>query len=101
MKRELGIVPGRGGAGIRAGLCFLLTLVGAASSMAQQAVPAASTASSSAQSGKQNQKNGTGVVPSGVKLVPEMPAPETPNPFPFSASGHQNAVQWIACFCDQ
>src|ERR1700728_4118015 len=39
--------------------------------------------SPSASSQSSDQKKGTGVVPPGVKLVPEMPAPGAPKPFNF------------------
>jgi zinc protease len=60
------------------GLLVILFLSGLAgpSVLAQDASPTASQSSSS-------QKNGTGVVPPGVKLGPEMPAPAAPRAFEF------------------
>jgi predicted Zn-dependent peptidase len=64
---------------------FLLcaaTLVAAAAATAQQAAPATNQDAPATQAQK-DQKEGTGVVPPGVKLVPQMPAGGAPRPFDF------------------
>jgi len=62
---------------------FLLAVVilAATTSVAQQPAPAPPPSSTSDK--PRDQKNGTGVVPPGVKLDPNMPAPAAPRPFEF------------------
>jgi zinc protease len=62
---------------------FLLAAIAlaGATAMAQQVAPA--SAADQSKEMQANQKNGTGVVPPGVKLAPEMPAPGVPKRFQF------------------
>jgi zinc protease len=58
-------------------------IIAAASMLLVPFASAQQPESPSASSQSSGQKKGTGVVPSGVKLVPEMPAPGAPKPFNF------------------
>jgi predicted Zn-dependent peptidase len=62
-------------------LCAAI-IVAAAAATAQQAAPTANQSAPATQTQK-NQKEGTGVVPPGVKLAPQMPAGGAPRPFEF------------------
>ncbi|MGC1829278.1 MAG: pitrilysin family protein [Candidatus Acidiferrales bacterium] len=58
----------------------------AMAALAQQSAAPPETAAAHANpapQGQQEQKNGTGIVPPGVRLVPEMPPPSAPRPFHF------------------
>jgi zinc protease len=57
-------------------------IIAAGAALAQQPAPAANQAAAPAQTQK-GQKEGTGVVPPGVKLAPQMPAGGPPRPFEF------------------
>lgn len=46
----------------------------------------------------QGQKTGTGIVPPGVKLVPEMPAPGAPRPFNFPGAATQTLENGLRVF---
>jgi zinc protease len=59
----------------------LLAVMMLAATLAAAQQPASETAQSKAT--QQDQKNGTGVVPPGVKLEPKMPAAGAPKPFQF------------------
>ncbi|MGH9683796.1 MAG: M16 family metallopeptidase [Candidatus Acidiferrales bacterium] len=55
-------------------------------------------ASASANPANQDQKNGTGVVPAGVKLVPHMPAAGTPRPFEFPKAATKTLANGLRVF---
>jgi zinc protease len=54
-----------------------------AGAAAQQAAPAPASADKPASGATEERKTGTGIVPPGVKLAPQMPSPGAPNPFAF------------------
>ena len=60
--------------------------------MAQQ--PAANQTNAA----QQEQKNGTGIVPPGVKLVPEMPGPGAPTQFPFPQASEKTLSNGLRVF---
>ncbi len=66
-------------------LFALLSLTGAAVFGQQSAAPPAEKHPASQQDQK-DQKDGTGVVPPGVKLDPHMPGPGAPTPYHFPAA---------------
>jgi zinc protease len=74
---------------------FLLaaTLAGA-NAYAQQSQQATTSAANSAQ----EKKSGTGVVPPGVKLVPEMPAAGAPRPFHFPEAATRTLENGLRVF---
>jgi zinc protease len=47
---------------------------------------------------EQNQKDGTGVVPPGVKLAPQMPGPGAPRPFHFPAAATKALANGLRVF---
>jgi len=53
---------------------------------AQQTTTPPAESQPAAQQNQKDQKDGTGVVPPGVKLVPQMPGPGAPTPFPFPSA---------------
>ncbi len=61
---------------------------------AQQAPPEHSSSSAAST----DQKNGTGVVPPGVKLVPEMPAAGAPKPFNFPEAATKTLANGLRVF---
>jgi zinc protease len=65
----------------------------AAAALAQQAAPPPSQPAAAP-----DQKNGTGVVPSGVKLVPEMPAPGAPTHFRFPQPATKTLANGLRVF---
>jgi zinc protease len=62
--------------------------------MAQQAAPA----ENQEKAASQDQKNGTGIVPPGVKLAPEMPAAGAPKPFEFPRSASKTLANGLRVF---
>ena len=64
-------------------LLLWMMAVAALPAMAQQSQTAPPSSAGQVPTGEQEQKSGTGVVPPGVKLVPEMPGPTAPRPFHF------------------
>jgi zinc protease len=82
-------------------LLAAITLTGAAaparqSAQEQQAAPAPAAAPS--KEAQADQKNGTGVVPPGVKLVPEMPAPGAPKKFQFPKAATKTLANGLRVF---
>jgi zinc protease len=65
-----------------------------AAAMAQQAAPAENQEKAT----PQDKKNGTGIVPPGVKLVPEMPASGAPKPFVFPRSASKTLANGLRVF---
>jgi zinc protease len=62
--------------------------------IAQQAAPA----ENQEKAAPQDQKNGTGIVPPGVKLAPEMPAAGAPKPFEFPRSASKTLANGLRVF---
>ena len=58
-----------------------MTAMGAAAQQAESAAPPAQTGAK-----PRDEKNGTGIVPQGVKLEPGMPAPAAPKKYEFPRS---------------
>lgn len=75
-------------------MAALLLLVSTAT-MAQQSAPVDKPASAMQ---AQDQKNGTGVVPPGVKLVPQMPAPGAPKAFHFPHAASKTLPNGLRVF---
>jgi zinc protease len=73
-------------------IAVLLSLSVAA--IAQQATPAAKPADAK----PQDQKNGTGVVPPGVELKPQMPAAGAPKPFQFPQAASKTLSNGLHVF---
>jgi zinc protease len=73
-------------------LLAALALTAAAVSAQQPAAAAARTNSA------QNRKVGTGIVPPGVKLVPEMPPPGAPRPFNFPRAATKTLPNGLRVF---
>ena len=63
-------------------LCVWVSLTGTAL-FAQQASAPPTEEHSAAQQDQKDQKDGTGVIPPGVKLLPQMPGPGAPTPYQF------------------
>lgn len=76
--------------------CLTVIAVTGTATVAQQ--PAAAPAGTQASGNQQEQKNGTGVVPPGVKLVPEMPAPGAPKRFQFPAAATKTLANGLRVF---
>lgn len=74
-----------------AGIALALNTVAAQ----QEAPPAAPSATAPAASGS---SQGTGVVPPGVKLVPEMPASASPHPFRFPLAAQRTLPNGLRIF---
>jgi zinc protease len=74
--------------------CALIGLAGAAVS-AQQTVTAPAEKQPASQ---QDQKDGTGIVPPGVKLVPQMPGPGAPTPFHFPSAATKTLPNGLRVF---
>jgi len=68
----------------------MFTLVGTAALAQQSVSPPAAAA--------QDQKNGTGVVPPGVKLQPQMPAASEPRPFNFPDAATKTLANGLRVF---
>jgi zinc protease len=62
--------------------------------MAQQAAPA----ENQEKAASQDQKNGTGIVPAGVKLAPEIPAAGAPKPFAFPRAASKTLANGLRVF---
>jgi zinc protease len=75
------------------GLLFFLIL-----SVSAGPAVLAQDASSAASQPSSGQKNGTGVVPSGVKLEPEMPAPAAPRPYQFPQAATKTLPNGLPVF---
>jgi zinc protease len=65
-----------------------------AAAMAQQPAPAEKPANAA----PQDKKNGTGVVPPGVKLVPQMPSAGAPKPFQFPQAASKTLPNGLQIF---
>src|SRR5580704_7623012 len=65
--------------------------------LGQQQTPAPAPAAAAAAT-KPDQKNGTGVVPPGVKLAPEMPAASAPRPFHFPTAATKTLPNGLRVF---
>jgi zinc protease len=71
----------------------------AALALSATAVSAQKPAAAAAQAkAAQNQKEGTGVVPPGVELVPEMPPPGAPQPFNFPDAATKTLANGLRVF---
>jgi predicted Zn-dependent peptidase len=69
---------------IKGSALFLLMIrIAASPAMAQAPQQAPASGASAAPTAQQDQKTGTGIVPPGVKLAPEMPGPTASRPFHF------------------
>jgi zinc protease len=77
---------------------FLLAAIARTGAPAEAQQPAAPPVASQSQEGRANQKNGTGVVPPGVKLVPEMPAPGAPKKFQFPKAATKTLANGLRVF---
>jgi zinc protease len=71
-------------------LYFAAFVLAGTAALAQQASPPPAAS--------QDQKNGTGIVPPGVKLVPTMPAPGAPRPFNFPNSATKTLANGLRVF---
>src|SRR5271155_801126 len=69
-----------------------------AGATAQQPAPAPAGADKSASGAPDGQKTGTGIVPPGVKLSAQMPAPGTPNPFAFPVAATRTLSNGLRVF---
>jgi zinc protease len=74
--------------------CTLVALTGAAVSAQQTATPPAEKQPAA----QQDQKNGTGVVPPGVKLVPQMPGAGAPKLFHFPSAATKTLANGLRVF---
>ncbi len=74
--------------------CTLVGLSGAAVSAQQAATPPAEKQPAA----QQDQKDGTGVVPPGVKLVPHMPGAGAPKPFHFPSAATKTLANGLRVF---
>jgi zinc protease len=75
-------------------LLFAVMSLAGTTAVAQQPAAAAGQANSS----QQDQKNGTGVVPPGVKLAPELPAPGAPKRFQFPKAATKTLENGLRVF---
>jgi zinc protease len=71
---------------------FILALAAGTSAPAQETQPAATSAPA------REQKNGTGVVPPGITLVPQMPPPGAPRPFHFPQAATRTLPNGLRVF---
>ena len=74
--------------------CTLVALTGAAVAAQQAATPPAEKQPAA----QQDQKDGTGVVPPGVKLVPQMPGAGAPKPFHFPSAATKTLANGLRVF---
>lgn len=79
---------------------FAISLACAAVFAQQSASPApqSSSPAPAAVATPETSSQGTGVVPPGVKLVPEMPAPSAPRPFHFPAAAEKTLANGLRVF---
>ena len=77
--------------------CTLVALTGAAVSAQQAATPPAEK-QPAAQQDQKDQKDGTGVVPPGVKLAPQMPGAGAPKPFHFPSAATKTLANGLRVF---
>jgi zinc protease len=77
--------------------CALIGLAGATVSAQQTATPSAEK-QPAAQQDQKDQKGGTGIVPPGVKLVPQMPGPGAPTPFHFPSAATKTLPNGLRVF---
>ena len=77
--------------------CTLVALTGAAVSAQQAATPPAEK-QPGAQQDQKDQKDGTGVVPPGVKLAPQMPGAGAPKPFHFPSAATKTLANGLRVF---
>ena len=73
---------------------FVMTALAAALALAQQQAQAPNPPGSP----QQDQKNGTGIVPPGVTLIPQMPAPGAPKPFQFPQAATKTLANGLRVF---
>jgi zinc protease len=73
---------------------FVMAAFAGTATLAQQPAPAANPPNST----QQDQKNGTGIVPPGVTLIPQMPAPGAPKPFQFPQAATKTLANGLRVF---
>ncbi len=79
----------------RSAVFLAMTLFAVSPAMAQQPQPASGASQLAAD---QDQKTGTGIIPPGVKLVPEMPGPTAPRPFHFPNAATKTLTNGLRVF---
>ena len=78
----------------------LITLVAAIlpTVLVQAQQPASSAPTAASATAQQDQKNGSGIVPAGVKLAPQMPAAGAPRPFEFPKAATKTLPNGLRVF---
>jgi zinc protease len=77
---------------------FLLVAIALAAAAVKAQQPAPAPAAGQSKDAQQDQKNGTGAVPPGVKLAPEMPAPSAPKKFQFPKAAMRTLENGLRVF---
>ncbi len=73
---------------------FVTGAFAGSAALAQQPAPAPNPPAST----QRDQKNGTGIVPPGVALIPQMPAPGAPKPFQFPEAATKTLANGLRVF---